>query len=335
MISHIPGSDAPIGTDAHTPDATAADDYVFTHLRHVGIAVPDFDRQRDFYKNHWGLTEVGSDGDVVYLAAEGSPERYCVRVRRSADKRLDLISFGVADTAAVDSLAEKLGRSGASVVGAPEKLHTPGGGYGFRFFDNDGRTIEVSADVDVRQHRKVAEGESIPVKLSHVVVNSPDPEGTVAFYERHFGFRVSDVLMHPRMGKMMWFMRTNTAHHSMAVARCPHASLHHASFELRGLDEYMRGTGRMLRAGTEKIWGPGRHVAGNNTFSYFMDPNGNTMEYTTELETLDEDVWHPHLYDFSDPGITDQWGTANAMDEFVAKQSFNDPDKGLFVAPPV
>ena len=103
---------------------------------------------------------------------------------------------------------------------------------------------------------------------------------------------------------------------------------------MRGIDEYMRGTGRLLRAGVEKVWGPGRHMAGNNTFSYFLDPHGNTIEYTTELEQFDEDTWHPHLYDFSDPSVTDQWGTANPMSEFVAKQSFNDPDRGVFVAPP-
>ena len=88
------------------------------------------------------------------------------------------------------------------------------------------------------------------------------------------------------------------------------------------------------RRGGEDL-GPGRHLAGNNTFSYFLDPHGNTIEYTTELEQIDEDTWHPHLYDFTQPEVTDQWGTANAMNEFVAPESFNDPDKGLFVAPPV
>ena len=309
--------------------------YAFTHLRYVALAVPDYDRQLAFYSQQWGLSVAGTDGDVTYLAAEGSPEQYVVRIRRDSDKRLDLISYGAADPAAVDDLADTLGRSGVQLVSEPGQLQTPGGGYGFRFFDNEGRTIEVSADVAARTHRKIEEGEAIPVKLSHVVVNSTDPEGAVAFYEKHFGFRVSDVLMHPRMGKMMWFLRTNEWHHSMAIARGPHASLHHASFEMRGIDEYMRGTGRMLRTGVEKIWGPGRHMAGNNTFSYFLDPNGNTMEYTTELEVLEEDTWHPHLYDFSDAEVTDQWGTANAMDEFVAAKSFNDVDKSLFVAPPV
>ncbi|MFI6930382.1 amidohydrolase family protein [Streptomyces sp. NPDC050287] len=94
-------------------------------------------------------------------------------------------------------------------------------------------------------------------------------------------------------------------------------------------------TGRLLRAGVRKIWGPGRHMAGDNTFTYFLDPHGNTVEYTTELEALDEDTWHPHVYDFSRPEVTDQWGTANPMNELIAKESFNDVDRGVFVAPPV
>ena len=308
---------------------------LITHLRHLDLAVPDYRAQLDFYTDTWGLKAEHDDSGIAFLAAEGSPEQYVVRLREDADKRIDLIAFGAASSADVDTLAARLASDDVQLVSEPGSLDTPGGGYGFRFFDNEGRTVEVSADVAVRQHRKIEEGETAPVRLSHVVLNSADPEGTRAFYEKHLSFALSDTLMHPHMGEMMWFMRVNSWHHSMAIARCPHASLHHASFELRGLDEYMRGTGKVMRAGVEKIWGPGRHMAGNNTFSYFLDPSGNTMELTTELETIDEDTWHPHMYDFTQPEVSDQWGTANAMNEFVAKKSFNDPDKGLFVAPPV
>ncbi|OXM64066.1 VOC family protein [Amycolatopsis vastitatis] len=310
-------------------------DRLITHLRHVDLAVPDLARQQDFYLGAWGLAEEHADSGITFLAAEGSPEQYVVRLRQAADKRIDLIAFGAATSADVDTLAGRLATAGITLVHEPCALDTPGGGYGFRFFDNEGRTIEISSDVATRAHRRIEEGESVPVRLSHVVVNSADPEGTRAFYERHLGFRLSDTLMHPRMGEMMYFLRINAWHHSLAIARGPHPSLHHASFELRGLDEYMRGTGRLLRAGVEKIWGPGRHLAGHNTFSYFLDPHGNTVEYTTELELVDEDSWHPQLHDFSKPEVSDQWGTANAMNEFVAQKSFNDPDKGLFVAPPV
>jgi len=308
---------------------------LITHLRHVDLAVPDLATQLDFFTNAWGLTAEHSDTGISFLAAEGSPEQYILRLRQAGDKRLDLLAFGAASAADVDDLAARLASAGVTLVSEPGTLQTPGGGYGFRFFDNEGRTVEVSADVAVRKHRKVEEGESIPVRLSHVVINSTDPEGTRDWYTRHLSFALSDTLMHPHMGEMMYFMRVNAWHHSLAIARCPHASLHHASFELRGIDEYMRGTGRLLRSGVEKIWGPGRHLAGNNTFSYFLDPHGNTVEYTTELEQVDEDTWHPHLYDFSQPEVADQWGTANQMNEFVARKSFNDPDQGLFVAPPV
>ncbi|OLT06249.1 oxidoreductase [Pseudonocardia sp. CNS-004] len=308
---------------------------LITHLRHIDLGVPDFATERAFYTGMWGLTEVATDTGLSFLAAEGSPEQYVVRLRQATDKRIDLIAFGAATPADVDTLAVQLGSAGVRMISEPGTVATPGGGYGFRFFDNEGRAVEISADVALRTHRRIEERESIPVRLSHVVVNSADPEATVAFYERHLGFATSDVLMHPHMGRMMWFLRCNDWHHSFAVTRAPHAALHHASFELRGIDEYMRGSGRLLRAGVEKVWGPGRHKAGNNTFTYFLDPQGNTLEYTTELERLDEDTWHPGLHDFSDPDVSDQWGTANPMDEFVARKSFNDPDKGLFVPPPV
>jgi catechol 2,3-dioxygenase-like lactoylglutathione lyase family enzyme len=307
---------------------------LITHVRHVDLAVPDYDTEREFYTNTWGLTVEAEEPGVTYLAAEGSPEQYIVRLRKHSEKRMELWALGARDAAAVDTLAERLAQGGVRLVNEPGKLQTPGGGYGFRFFDAEGRTVEISSDVAVRQHRKIEEKESIPVRLSHVVINSPDPDKTRAFYENLLGFRLSDTLYSPHMGEVMWFLRTSDHHHNIAIARCPHVSLHHVSFEMRGLDEYMRGTGRLMRAGVEKIWGPGRHMAGNNTFSYFLDPQGNTVEYTTELETIDEDTWHPHLYDFSDPEVTDQWGTANQMNEFVAKRSFNDPD-AVFVAPPV
>jgi catechol 2,3-dioxygenase-like lactoylglutathione lyase family enzyme len=308
---------------------------LLTHLRHVDLAVPDLARQREFFTSTWGLKEEHTDSDIAFLAAEGSPEQYVIRLRRSAEKRIDVIAFGTASRTDVDGLATRLATAGVQLITEPNALQTPGGGYGFRFFDNEGRTIEISSDVQTRSHRKIEAGESIPVRLSHVVINSPDPDATRSFYERHLGFRLTDTLTHPKTGDIMWFMRINEQHHSLAICRCPHAALHHASFEMRGIDEYMRGTGRLLRAGVEKVWGPGRHQAGDNTFSYFLDPHGNTVEYTTELELIDEDTWHPHLYDFSNPEVSDQWGTANPIDELVAQKTFNDPDKGLFIPPPV
>ncbi|MFI6095058.1 VOC family protein [Lentzea sp. NPDC051213] len=307
---------------------------LITHLRHVDIAMPNFAEQRTFYKETWGLTETANDSGVSFLAAEGSPELYVVRLRKDEQKRTDLIAFGSAGPADVDTLTDRLIDRGVTLVHEPRVLDTPGGGYGVRFFDNEGRVVEVSADVAVRAHRKIEERESVPVRLSHVLMNTPTPEVTVRWYIDNLGFRLSDTMrIGPR--EIMWFLRCNNYHHSFGFVRGPHAAFHHASFEMRGVDEFMRGTGRMHRLGFERLWGPGRHRAGDNSFSYFLDHAGNTIEYTTELEVIDEDLWHPHIYDLTDPANADQWGTANEMDEFIAARSHNDVDRGLFLAPPM
>jgi hypothetical protein len=126
-------------------------DRLITHLRHIDLAVPDHAGQVEFYTHLWGLTPVASDTGITFLAAEGSPEPYVLRLRRDTDKRIDLIAFGTANRASVDALATQLGRDGVRLVTEPGSLATPGGGYGFRFFDVDGRTVEVSADVAHRR----------------------------------------------------------------------------------------------------------------------------------------------------------------------------------------
>src|SRR3712207_9337435 len=108
---------------------------LITHLRHVDLAVPDLRKQEDFFTNSWGLTADHTDSGLTFLAAEGSPEQYVVRLREATDKRVDLISFGAANRADADTLAGNLARAGGQLLHQPRDLQTPGGGYGFPLFD--------------------------------------------------------------------------------------------------------------------------------------------------------------------------------------------------------
>jgi catechol 2,3-dioxygenase-like lactoylglutathione lyase family enzyme len=324
----------PVPIDREEVDQARAQRLI-THLRHVDLAVPDFATQRNFYTDLWGLTEVASEAGLSYLAAEGSAEPYIVRVRDSAEKRIDLIAFGAANSADVDALAERLASNDVQLISEPAPLETYAGGYGFRFFDNEGRTVEVSSGVETRTARTIEAKESIPVSLSHVVLNSATPQDTVAWYLRNLHVALSDQLVFPDGSDLMWFLRCNPLHHSLAIVAAPHAALHHLSFEMRGIEENLFGTGRLLRAGVERIWGPGKHLAGDNMYNYFLDPSGNTMEYTTNLEIVDEATWEPGIHNIANPNVADQWGTANAFGPDLAIKSHNDVDKGLFQAPPV
>jgi catechol 2,3-dioxygenase-like lactoylglutathione lyase family enzyme len=263
-------------------------------------------------------------------ALRPTPSTTSSESRKDAEKRLDLISFAVTEAAEVDAMAGRLATAGVRLDREPGKLDTPGGGYGFRFFDPDGRLVEISSEVAQRPLRALEPRESIPRKLSHVVINSTDVVATKQFYEVHLGFKLSDWLE-----DRMCFMRVRQDHHILAISGGPHTSLNHISFEMRGIDEYMRGTGRLTRVGRPPIWGPGRHGAGDNTFSYFLDPTGNVVEYTTELEKVEDDeTWAPRVFQATKEDA-DQWGTAGLITEQMIPAMFNDPDGGLWTPSPV
>lgn len=158
------------------------------------------------FKSRAAFTRSGCTGPIRprrrrRRCPAGRPGQYVVRLRKAGEKRPDLVSFGAASAADMDTLAEQLLAGGVQLISQPGKVDTPGGGYGFRFFDVDGRTVEVSADVEVRQHRRIEEKEPIPVKLSHVVLDSP------------------------HVGDVTHFMRISNQHHSMDIAKGPHTSL--------------------------------------------------------------------------------------------------------------
>ena len=148
------------------------------------------------------------------------------------------------------------------------------------------------------------------------------------------------------------FYRCNANHHSLAIADGEATTLNHVAFEVNSIDDMMRGAGRVMNDGRARVmWGPGRHSAGDNTFYYFFDPEGNVSEYTAEVEMiLDDDAWTPKEH-----APIDMWNTAGRPGGGPANVSPNAPatagrpaeagdlpptriraeDPGLWVAPPV
>jgi 2,3-dihydroxy-p-cumate/2,3-dihydroxybenzoate 3,4-dioxygenase len=294
-------------------------------LHYVGLAVPHLEAERTFFGETWGLVEVGEQDGMVYFAAEGSPHPYVIRLRQDAEKKTDLIGFSADSRAEVDALFQQVKDSGAKIISDPAPATAPAGGYAFRFFDPDGRAIEVICDSQKRQHRALGRGEAIPIGLSHVVLHSPQIDKLEEFYRSALGFRLSDWI-----GKFMVFLRCNPAHHRLAILPGPPA-LNHVAFDVSSVDELMRGLARMTEKGVTLQWGPGRHTAGNNTFSYYLTPNGNAVEYTSDLEEVDEESWQPTVYEAT-PAITDQWGTGRIITGNVPHAEMT-PDKGLWQVP--
>ena len=296
-----------------------------TDLHFVSLAVPDLAAERQFFGETWGLTEVAEKDGQVYLAAEGMPHPYVIVLREAQERMTDLIGFSAASKQDVDALFEKVKAAGSKIISEPGPADGPAGGYAFRFFDPDGRAMEVICDTTPREFRALDKGEAIPIGISHVVLHSPDHKALAEWFQEALGFRLTDWI-----GDFMVFLRCNKAHHRLAILPGPPA-LNHIAFDVSSVDDLMRGLSRMHRADIKLSWGPGRHTAGNNTFSYFVTPNGNAVEYTSDLEEVDEETWEPQVYT-PGPDTIDQWGTGRIITGNVPHQEMS-PDKGLWQVP--
>lgn len=291
-----------------------------SEIRYVGYAVPDFEAERAFYADTWGLVEVQATDDMAWFKTHGADEHHVVRLRRSDQKRIDVIALAAPGRSEVDALYGKVAASNCKIIHPPQELDAPGGGYGFRFFSPDGLPFEISSDVARVAKRDMARWEGVPVKISHIVLHSPNHEALVQWFCNVLGFRVSDWL-----GDFMCFLRCNSAHHRLAILPGP-PSLNHVAYDMFSVDDMMRGVHRLKQAGTEIRWGPGRHTAGNNTFSYFVTPNGFAVEYTAELEEVDDDT-HVHQVHVPGPQVMDQWGIGVGGPQTMPHP---EPDAGLF-----
>lgn len=294
-------------------------------LQYVGLAVPDLAAERAFFGETWGLVEVAEQDGMVYFAAEASAHPYVIRLREDAERKTDIIGFSASSRSDVDAIFEKAKATGCEIIQEPCLAAGPGGGYACRFFDPDGHALEIVGDSNKRSHRPLRRGEAIPLGISHIVLHSPNIEKLGQFYREVLGFRLSD-----QIGKFMVFLRCNPAHHRLALLPGPPA-LNHIAFDLSSIDELMRGLARMTDKGVKLNWGPGRHTAGNNTFTYYSTPNGNMVEYTSDLEEVDEETWEPQVYEAT-PAITDQWGTGRIIPGNVPHSEIA-PDNGLWKVP--
>ena len=296
-----------------------------TDLHYVAHAVPDLIAERRFYGETWGLTEIGEKDGKIYFAAEGSDHPFVIRLRQDDEKKTDLIGFSAASRADVAAIYGQAIAAGAKAIAEPGPADGLAGGYAARFFDPEGRAIEVICDSEKRVARPLARGEAIPIGLSHIVLHSPNHKALLKFYEDALGFRVSDWI-----GEFMVFLRCNPAHHRLAIMPGPPA-LNHVAFDVSSVDDLMRGLARMTKEGVTLNWGPGRHTAGNNTFSYYITPNGSAVEYTSDLEDVDEATWQSKTYPMSGD-VTDQWGTGRIIPGNVPHVTA-EPDKGLWCVP--
>jgi catechol 2,3-dioxygenase-like lactoylglutathione lyase family enzyme len=267
-------------------------------LRSVDITVVDAETCLAFFTSVWNLRPVAECGGVHYLRGTG-PHHHILSLRESGRPALVRVVFGTRNRRCVEALHARAAEAGLT-VSAPKELDWPGGGYGFGLRDPEGRNYAVVCDV--ADHAMLAAEHDCPTKLSHVNLNTGVHEASAEVLDL-LGFRTSDVTLKLR------FFRCSSDHHSIVLGFTGGPTLNHLAFEMPDLDSLMRGIGRMRDHGYPVEWGPGRHGPGNNAFAYFAGPEELPLEYTCEMDQVDEtyQVSPPDAWKWP-PGRLDHWG---------------------------
>ena len=180
-----------------------------------------------------------------------------------------------------------------------------------RFEGPDGHVFEVYTGLDHDEPRHTGRGVQ-PKKFGHPMLKSERPRETQQFIEQVLGFRLSDDVGD---GTLL-FLRCNADHHGIGITKGGEG-LHHYAWEVENIgqlgllgDVLEKNNGRFL-------WGPGRHGAGGNLFTYHLDPAGCVVEYYADLiKIYDEANYRPGKWEMSDYRFANLWGPGIPGHEF-------------------
>lgn len=258
-----------------------ADKHLIAGLESFQLEVKNLNQAKTFYSEVFGLEFVGLPMTGFTLFRANGTTHHVVELVEGKRPRFVGIELSTSSRSAVDLLVGRLGDAGFTISHPPAQLSdVTGGGYGATVEGVEGLGIQLV--YGRASHSHALEDRTKPLCLTHVVINSNEFERQINFFVEILGFRVSDIT------ERMTFLRCGADHHTIALAHGDFMSLNHAAFAMEDFDSLMYGSGRLLEFGHAIEWGPGRHGPGNNVFCYFIDPEGFAVEYTTDMDQVDE-----------------------------------------------
>jgi catechol-2,3-dioxygenase len=249
-------------------------------LGYVEFSTPDLDRLAEYYTTALDFAEVERTNGEVFLTP--SFDHHAVVLRQGEAKPRTSVGYEIAEELA--DAERRLGEAGYAVErrsdiapGMPEVLvlAEPMTGTDIHLYDQQPRSGVGPDDSTLR-----------PTKLGHVASFTPELAPMQDFYQDLLGFRWSDTI-----GDFFVFLRCNSDHHAANfMASKSFEGMHHIAYEMRDLNHLQTMLDHLAHQDYRLEWGPGRHGAGHNIFTYHKDPDGNTIELFTQLDVIHDEA---------------------------------------------
>ncbi len=259
-------------------------------IGHATFETPDLDRAVEYYTKIAGLVLSSKEKDRAFFASKLG--QLVVTVERGETARCTKLSFEVSPNTDFKDMRRELDGMGIgsdirndSMPGIPKVL---------TFKDPKGTTIELFSEWSYlgSHHQVIGVG---PLKLGHVAFIVDDAKKLADFYEKVLGFRVSDWVE-----DFFVFMRCGPDHHTVNFLTGKTTKMHHIAFEVKDFAQIQSACELFGEKRIPIIWGPLRHGPGHNVSTYHHNPDGEVVEFYTELDQMkDEELgyfeprpWH-------------------------------------------
>ncbi len=269
-------------------------------VRSVSLDVPDIAKAKTFYTQVWNLNVIDENEHAIFLTGSGQ-DHHLLALYQAEKLAIRDVTLRVKNQDAFKTIQVLAEKAQGRVLTDVEKSTDPAGGSQLVIADPQGRIYRLVYGDQLKPITEPVADQ--PIRLAHVVLNSAEVDLAQQFITDVLDFKLSD------RTKIMAFMNCNRDHHSIAFGDTDNNALNHIAFLMKDVDSVMRGAGRMKDANHAVEWGPGRHGPGDNVFNYFIGPFGEVIEYTAEVEQIDDTYVTGYPENWTWPkGRTDQWG---------------------------
>ena len=273
-------------------------------MGHVVISSPDPHGAAKDLQETVGLRISEQDGDTVYLTSNS--RHHEVTYVRGSGKAV-VLGLEAVSPEAVEQVYARAKSDGLKIVS-----DKPTGKYYARavtIVAPGGAVFEIHTPIVRNQPASYNGAGARPRRIEHINAFSPDTTAFGDFCAKTLGMKLSD---RTADDGFRWYRAADGYHHTIAMG--PGASaLHHYAFDLHCMEDLMRVADNLALKERALVWGPGRHGAGSNIFTYYADPHGCLVENSIEMARIDcEATYEPRSWDISE-GLNgrwiNQWGT--------------------------
>ena len=259
----------------------------FARLGYCRLHCSDLAASTAFYRDLVGLTLENNANGEVWLRCSDKP--YDMILQQGDEAGIAGAGFEMENVAELEKAFARLEKLGTTPrwlsedecrqrrVARALTFVDPVCGLGFEFYADQDKVAPYHPP-----HTKIA-------RMGHLVLNVADLDASHDFWVNAMGFAVSD-----RVDGLAEWLRCwpNPLHHSFALLQGDENTantLHHINFMVTDIDDVGGAMHRMKAANVPIVFGPGRHLPSTSIFLYFLDPDGNTTEYSFGMELFEEE----------------------------------------------